>query len=197
MNQAPVVVYYDRTNGDLTLSRVTPASGQFATPVELDGTNSVDAGWSPSVSVDSTGKAHVVYVSATGDDLKYTTDAMSAPKETVDDGYRIVGTTVDGLPKPEFHFVGDDATIVLPAGGQPIVTYQDATSHELLLSSRKMDGMWQRESIAGATDPWPGAYGFFASSVIDSGNVIMSSWVIDQPNDDNWVEVFSKPVVIQ
>jgi MYXO-CTERM domain-containing protein len=197
MNQAPVVVYYDRTNGDLKLSRFNPASGQFATPVVLDGSGAIDAGWSPSVSVDATGTAHVVYVSATGDDLKYTTDAMSAPKETVDDGYRIVGTTVDGLPKPEFHFVGDDATIVLPAGGQPIVTYQDATSHELLLSSRKSDGTWTRESIAGATDPWPGAYGFFASSVIDSGNVIMSSWVIDQPNDDNWVEVFSKPVVIQ
>jgi hypothetical protein len=42
-----------------------------------------------------------------------------------------------------------------------------------------------------------GGYGFFASAVIDNGNVIMSSWVIDQPNADNWVEVFSKPVVIQ
>ncbi len=57
-NQAPVVVYYDRTNGDLKLAKFNPASGQFATPVILDGTNGVDAGWSPSVQVDSTGVSH-------------------------------------------------------------------------------------------------------------------------------------------
>jgi MYXO-CTERM domain-containing protein len=197
MNQAPVVVYYDRTNGDVKLARFNPSSGQFAVPVVIEGSAGVDAGWSPSVTVDMNGIAHVVYVNATGDNLEYKTDAMGAKSESVDDGYRIVGTTVDGLPKPEYHFVGDDATIVLPPGGQPIVTYQDATSHELMLSSRKMDGTWARESIAGGADPWMGGYGFFASSVIDNGNVIMSSWVIDQPNNDNWVEVFSKSVVIQ
>ena len=77
------------------------------------------------------------------------------------------------------------------------VAYQDATSHELLLATRKSDGTWQRESIAGNTDPWPGAYGFFASAVLADGNVVMSTWVINQPEDDNWVEVFSKPFVIQ
>jgi len=197
MNQAPVVVYYDRANGDLKISRFDTNSGKFGTAVVLDGSNGVDAGWSPTVSVDQNGVAHVAYVGATGDDLKYVTDAPSAKQETIDDGYRIVGTTVDGLPKPEFHFVGDDATIVLPAGGQPMVTYQDATSHELLIAARKSDGTWPRERVAGGADPWTGGYGFFASSVIEAGNVIMSSWVIDQPNDDNWVEVFSKPVVIQ
>lgn len=196
MNQAPVVVYYDRTNGDLKLARFNPSSNAFGTPVILDGSNGVDAGWSPSVQVDGSGVAHVTYVGATGDDLKYTTDATSAPKETVDDGYRIVGTTVDGLPKPEFHFVGDDANITIPAGGQPMITYQDATSHELLLATRKSDGTWQRESIAGNTDPWPGAYGFFAASVIADGNLVMSTWVIHQPENDNWVEVLTKPIVI-
>ncbi len=198
VNQAPVVVYYDRTNGDLKLSRFNPASGEFATPVILQGNAGIDAGWSPAVTVDSTGVAHVVYVNATGDNLEYKTDAMGAMTETIDDGYRIVGTTVDGLPKPEFHFVGDDANIVIPPGGQPIVTYQDATSHELMIASRKADGSgWATESVAGGADPWMGGYGFFASAVLDNGNVIMSSWVIDQPNADNWVEVFSKPVVIQ
>lgn len=196
MNQAPVVVYYDRTNGDLKLARYNPSNNTFGTPVILDGSDGVDAGWSPSVQVDANGVAHVTYVAATGDDLKYTTDAASAPKETVDDGYRIVGTTVDGLPKPEFHFVGDDANITIPAGGQPMVTYQDATSHELLLATRKSDGTWQRESIAGNTDPWPGAYGFFAASVIADGNLVMSTWVIHQPENDNWVEVLTKPIVL-
>jgi MYXO-CTERM domain-containing protein len=198
VDQAPVVVYYDRTNGDLKIARFDPQLGQFATPVILDGSNGVDAGWSPSVQVDETGVAHVAYVGATGDNLVYTTDAMDAPKEIVDDGYRIVGTTVDGLPKPEFHFVGDDAGLVLPAGGGgPMVVYQDATTQELLLAQRNADGTWGRTSVAGATDPWPGAYGFFASAALSSTDIVMSTWVIDQPTDENWVEVFTKPVVIQ
>jgi hypothetical protein len=196
-NQAPVVVYYDRTNGELKLSRFNPQSGQFATPVVLDGSGETDAGWSPAVQVDAAGVAHVVYVSATGDDLKYTTDATNAPKEIVDDGYRIVGTTVDGLPKPEFHFVGDDANIILVPGGSPTVVYQDATTQELLVAQKSPAGNWVRSSIAGATDPWLGAYGFFAAGALGSTDIIMSSWVINQPESDNWVEVFSKPFVIQ
>jgi hypothetical protein len=197
-NQAPVVVYYDRSNGDLKLARFNPSSGQFDTPVLLDGSGDVDAGWSPSVQVDSAGLAHVVYVSATHDDLMYTTDAMNAPKEIIDDGYRIVGTTVDGLPKPEFHFVGDDAGLVLPAGGgAPLVVYQDATTQEMLLAQRQTNGTWARTSVAGATDPWPGAYGFFASGALSATDIVMSTWVINQAEADNWVEVLTRPTVIQ
>jgi hypothetical protein len=198
MNQAPVVVYYDRANGDLKLSRFNPQSGQFATPVILDGSNGVDAGWSPAVQVDTTGVAHVVYVSATGDDLKYTTDAVGAPKETVDSGYRSVGTTVDGLPKPEFHFVGDDANLILVPGGGPTVVYQDATTQELLVAQKATDGKWSHVNVAGGVSadpavPWPGAYGFFASGALGTSEIVISTWVIDQPNYDNWVEVLSKP----
>jgi hypothetical protein len=170
----------------------------FATPVIIDGTNGVDAGWSPSVQVDANGVINVAYVGATNDDLKFTTDAAMAKKEVVDDGYRIVGMTVDGLPKPEFHFVGDDAGLVLPGNGaNPMVVYQDATTQELLLATKGADSMWTRTSVAGATDPWPGAYGFFASAALSPTDLVMSSWVIDQPNDDNWVEVFSQPLVVQ
>jgi len=196
-NQAPVVVYYDRTNGDLKLAKFSVQTGQFATPVVIDGTNGVDAGWSPSVQVDGTGVTHIAYVGATGDNLVYTTDAMNAPKEVVDDGYRIVGQTVDGLPKPEFHFVGDDAGLVLPTAAGPMVVYQDATTQEMLLAQKGMDGKWTRISIAGATMPWPGAYGFFAAAALTPTDIVMSTWVIDQPEDDNWVEVFTRPTVIQ
>jgi len=197
---APVVVYYDRTNGDLKISRFNPQTGQFATPKVLDGTMG-DDGWSPTVVVDDQGTARVAYVDATSDDLKYIEDiagsATAPTPEIVDDGYRIVGQTVDGLPKPEFHFVGDDAGIVLPAGAQPYIVYQDSTTQEMLLATRNSNGMWTHESIAGATMPWPGAYGFFASDAISGTNIVMSTWVIDQPTDDNWVEVFAKPTVVQ
>ena len=105
-----------------------------------------------------------------------------------------MGTTVDGLPKPEFHFVGDDAGLVL-ANGAPAVVYQDATTQELLLATKNDQG-WQHMSIAGATQPWPGAYGFFASDALSAQSLVMSSWVIDQPTGENWVEVFSKPIII-
>jgi hypothetical protein len=104
---------------------------------------------------------------------------------------------VDGLPKPEFHFVGDDAGLVVPPGGRPLVAYQDATTQELLLAQQQADGSWMHISIAGATDPWPGAYGFFASAALAPTEIVMSSWVIDQATNENWVEVFAKPTVIE
>ena len=198
-NQAPVVVYYDRAAGDLKLAKFNAQTGQFALPVVLDGVNT-DAGWSPSVAVDQNGVVHVAYVGSTADDLKYITDEPNRTAEIVDDGYRIVGTTVDGLPKPEFHFVGDDASLVLANGTVPMIAYQDATTQELLLAT-KNNGTWTRISIAGATDPWPGAYGFFASTGLRSTDLVMSTWVINQPSadpfDDNWVEVFTRPTTIQ
>ena len=201
-DQSPVVVYYDRSAGELKVNKFNVSAGQFGTPTVLDGTGDVDAGWSPSVAVDGAGVVHVAYVDATHDDLVYTTDAVGAKREIVDDGRRIVGTTVDGLPKPEYHFVGDDASLVLANAGQlPMIAYQDATTQELLLTTRAVDGnnnpIWNRISVAGHTDPWPGGYGFFASDVLSGTDIVMSTWVVDQPNDDNWVEVFKRQVAIQ
>jgi hypothetical protein len=195
-NHAPIVVYYDRTNGDLKVAKFDPNTGQFAAPGVLDGAGDIDAGWSPSVQVDGQGVVHVAYVDASQDDLVYITDAPGAAREVVDDGRRITGTTEDGLPKPEYHFVGDDAGLVIGTGGIPIIAYQDASTQELLLVTRSATG-WDRVSIAGATDPWPGGYGFFASSTLFGNEIIMSSFVVDQPNDDNWVEVFRRQLVAQ
>ena len=200
-NQAPVVVYYDRAKGDLKVAKFNVQSGQFAAATVLDGSNGVDAGWSPSIAVDAKGVVHVAYVGATADDLKYVTDAPSALPEVIDDGYRIVGRTVDGLPKPEFHFVGDDAGIVLPpGGGGPFVVYQDSTTQELLLAQKQPSGTWTHASIAGGTDPWPGGYGFFAADAIGKDQLVMSTWVVNLPaadfRDSNWVEVFSRPITI-
>ena len=188
----PVVTYYDRSNGDLKVSKWDAATNAFAGAITLDGSHGTDVGWSPSVQVQPDGKVAVAYVSASTDDLEYIVEGGTP--ELIDDGYRIVGTTVDGLPKPEFHFVGDDAGLVL-SNGVPQVLYQDATTQELLLATRG-DVAWTHESIAGATDPWPGAYGFFASDTLSPSALVMSSWVIDQPTDENWVEVFTRPIVI-
>lgn len=196
-NQAPVVVYYDRANGELKLAKFDPSIGQFSTPKVLEGGTGNDSGWSPTVAVGQDGTVNVAYVNAQHDDLKFITDKAGAPAEVIDDGYRIVGQSVDGLPKPTYDFVGDDATIVLPPGGTPLVAYQDSTTQELLLAGKQGDGSWTHVSVAGHTTPWPGAYGFFASGAISGTNVVMSSWVIDQPSGENWVEVFARATVIQ
>jgi hypothetical protein len=199
-NQAPVIAYYDRANGDLKVAKFNAQAGQFAAARVLDGSNGIDAGWSPSVTVDAKGVVQVAYVgTSTADDLKYVTDATNALPEVIDDGYRIVGKTVDGLPKPEFHFVGDDASIVVAPGvAGPFVAYQDATTQELLLAHKQPDGKWAHTSIAGGTSPWPGGYGFFASTAIGQDQLVMSSWVVNLPatdyRDSSWVEVFHHPL---
>jgi hypothetical protein len=196
--QAPVVAYYDRASGDLKVAKFNVQTGQFGKPAVLDGSGGVDAGWSPSVAVDARGVVNVAYVGTTADDLKFVTDAPGAVPEVIDDGYRIDGKTVDGLPRPVFHFVGNDAGLVLPPGGAPRVVYQDATTQELLLGERGADGKWTHVSIAGATTPWPGGYGFYAAGAVGGGQLAMSSWVVNLPSDRDadasWVEVFTRPL---
>ncbi|MEZ4365016.1 MAG: hypothetical protein R2939_01855 [Kofleriaceae bacterium] len=188
-DQAPVIVYYDRTAGDLRLARFDALADAFLAPEVIAGATS-DAGWSPSVVVGADGVIHVAYVAATNDDLTYWSSAAGL-EEIVDDGYRIVGTTADGLPKPEFHLVGDDATIVL-IDGAPAIVYQDATTHELLEARRSATGQWTRALVAGGEAEFVGGYGFFASASLSVSELVISSWVIDLPAQDEWVEVFRR-----
>ncbi|HEY0194179.1 MAG TPA: MYXO-CTERM sorting domain-containing protein [Kofleriaceae bacterium] len=198
-DQSPVVAYYDRAAGDLKLAKFNVAAGQFGAPRVLDGSGGIDAGWTPSVAVDAKGVVNVAYVGVLlNDDLRIVTDAPGATPQIVDDGYRIDGMTADGLPKPVFHFVGNNASLVLTAGG-PQIAYQDATTQELQLAQKGADGKWTHTSIAGGTaggtKAFAGGYGFFASDATANGQLVMSSWVINLPAetnaDENWVEVFT------
>jgi MYXO-CTERM domain-containing protein len=191
-DQTPVLAYYDRANGDLKLARLDAQGGAFTTEV-LDGGD--DVGWYPGLTIGDDGTVHVSYVSATHDDLLYI-NTMDRTRTMIDDGYRIVGTTEDGLPKPEFHFVGEDSNIVLSPSG-PAIIYQDATTHELLFSMRDENGVWQRRVIAGDEADFAGAYGFFASAAKTGDEVVISNWVIDQPHSDQWVEIFRERISIE
>jgi MYXO-CTERM domain-containing protein len=197
MNQAPVVVYYDRVNGDLKMAEFDAVAGTFKAPVVVDGAGANnDVGWYPSVTVDAEGTIHMAYQSATRDDLLYTNTKTNTP-ELIDDGYRIVGQTPEGYPKPEFHFIGNDVSLQVTTAG-PVVSYQDSTSHELLMSARKNSGEWMMSKIAGGAMPtFTGAYGFFTSSVISSSDLVISNWVIDQPNYDQWVEIHRMAIAPQ
>jgi hypothetical protein len=188
---SPVVVYYDRINGDLKSARYNAGAGAFDPPQVLDGAApgaTVDVGWYPGVAVDAADQLHVSYVGASNQDLLYL-DASTGAIEVVDDGYRVAGETGDGLPIPEFHFVGDDSGLVLGADGQPIIAYQDATSHELLVARRDAAGAWTRETLAGDEEPFAGGYGFYVSAAMAGDELALSTWVIDQPASDAWIEV--------
>ena len=191
---APIIAYYDRQNGDLKVARFNTNTGQFDRPTIMAGQNA-DSGWYPAVAVDSAGVIHTAYQGADHDDVFYK-NTMTNTQELVDDGYRIVGTTADGLPKPEYHFVGSDTQIVLTGNG-PIIAYQDSTSHELLLADKSgAMGAWRPSTIAGAEDPWQGGYGFYASATLGVNDVVVSTWVLNQQSFDNnnWVEIFRIPV---
>jgi hypothetical protein len=198
-DQSPVLAYYDRAAGELKLVRYVTANNAFGTPVVLAGgltDGQGNDGWTPTVQVDSHGVANVSYIDATNNSLMYITDAAGATAQVVDNGYRIVGQTVDGLPEPTFDIL-DNASIVLPPGAAPIIAYQDGTTQELLAAQLQSNNTWTHVSIAGATNPWPGAYGFFVSAANGPDEVVMSNWVVDQPTGSNWVQVFAKPAVIQ
>jgi hypothetical protein len=191
--QAPVVAYYDRINGDLKVARFDAEGGQFRTPEVLDGA-SADVGWYPAVAVDATGVAHIVYQNAAKDDLLYVDSATRQP-QVVDSGYRTVGTTEGGLPKPELHIVGSDSNIVLTTAG-PMVVYQDSTTHELLVAKKDGQG-WTYAAIAGHESPFVGAFGFFASAVFTGQDLVISNWVIDQPSGEQWVQIHRQQVVVE
>jgi MYXO-CTERM domain-containing protein len=191
---APVLAYYDRIHGDLRLASFDAVLGTFAEPTVLAGDDATDVGWYPSVAVDADDLVHVSYLSATADDLMYVT-ARSAP-ELVDDGRRIDGTTPEGLPKPVFHFVGDDSCVVMTNVG-PVITYQDATTHELLVAARNNAGNWEFKAVAGAESTFVGGYGFYADAAFDGQQVVISNWVLDQPSYDAWVEIHRELVVVE
>lgn len=192
---SPVLAYYDRVNGDLKIAYFDVANNAFLPPEVVDGADGADVGWYPSVWVSPDDVVHLSYVDAVRDNLLYMNLTDRVP-EVIDDGYRIDGMTSDGLPKPVYHFVGDDSGIVV-TGAFMAVAYQDATAHELLLATRQADGTWARTVIAGAEDPFAGGYGFYASADFAGEDMVMSSYVMDQGEYDYWVEVFRQPIIVE
>jgi hypothetical protein len=193
---SPILAYYDRINGDLKVARFDATAGAFAAPEVIDGADGADVGQYPSITVAADGKVHISYVDASHDNLLYVNLTDKTP-EVVDDGYRIDGTTEDGLPRPVFHLVGDDSGIVI-SGVAIAVAYQDSTTHELRLAIRDAaTNTWKSDAVAGDEDPYVGGYGFYAAAAISGTNVVMSSYVIDNLNYDFWVEVFRQPVIVE
>jgi MYXO-CTERM domain-containing protein len=197
----PVIAFYDHVKGNLMLATgSTAAGGTFMLKVldgqDASGTDTGDVGLFPSITVDAADSVHVSYQGNAPGGLRYY-NTHDARIEIVDDGYRIDGQNAEGLDQPVLHFVGADSALVLQ-GAVRMVVYQDATSHELLAATRKTDGTWMRDSIAGS-NPDDGAFGFFAQAQPTmSGNAVISSYVVNQRlrPPKFYVQLFTRPLVV-
>jgi hypothetical protein len=200
---SPVVVYYDRPNGNLMYVDFDSGAHKWNAPVILDGQDAMggdtaDVGWYPSVTIDTDGStAHIAYVDATHDNLLYVNTKTKTP-EVADDGYRAKDeVTLDGLPAPVYHLVGDSSSIQL-AGNSVLIAYQDATVEQLRLATRDpqsqpMMGKWSTAPIAGHATPFKGSYGFYAQNRVSGSQAVLSSYAINQSVDPPlfYVEIFS------
>ncbi len=192
----PILAYYDRLHGDLKVAHFDLANNKFFTPEVIDGQDGHDVGQYPSITVAADATVHISYVDASRDNLLYVNLTDRTP-QIIDDGYRIDGLTEDGLPRPVFHLVGDDSSIVT-SGATVAVAYQDATTHELRLAVRdELTHAWKHDAVAGAEDPYKGGYGFYAAAEAAGPDIVMSSYVIDNLNFNFWVEVFRQPLIVQ
>jgi hypothetical protein len=192
----PAIAYYDRGRGNLRYAEL--AGGKWVTTI-LDGEDGTgadtgDVGQYPSLAFDDAGVAHLSYVDATHDNLLYVNSKTKTP-EVADDGYRPMDEqTLDPMPlaSPVYHLVGDSSSIRV-VSGLVVIAYQDSTSEQLRFATRGQDGKWMTKDVAGHSNPFRGAYGFYANLRILNHQGIISSYAINQQLEDPsyYVEVFA------
>ncbi len=130
--------YYDRSKRALVLALESgPGSNTFAETV-LDTVTPGDRGmWARAV-IDDSGRVHVAYQDALGDQLMYTSYAGSVmTPEIVDDGTRAGDRT---------HPVGAGASIYL-VNGSPTIAYQDGINADVYVAT-KAGTSWTKNPVA-------------------------------------------------
>jgi hypothetical protein len=126
------LAYYDRIRGNLVIASDT--GGAWETTIvdgeAPDGTQTGDVGIGATLFIDDAGDWHLAYADGLSEGLRYVQvkggNQIGAP-EVVDDGLGI-----EGMPFEDGqHIVGDDASVLVTAGGEVHISYQDATSGTL------------------------------------------------------------------
>lgn len=174
-SDAPVLAFYDRTAGALLSSRFTGAG--FSEPEMLAGwghpEREGDFGANVDLIVDADGNRHFCYQDGLTDSLRYLSPELGLD-EWVDDGVRLG----DGGRDYAVHVVGDDCNMRLDPAGNPVIIYQDATGHDLLLARGNRDGGgWVRLPLRGQEATYQGAFGFYARAHLVGGTLWMSHYV--------------------
>jgi MYXO-CTERM domain-containing protein len=177
----PVVAWYDRTGGAMWVSRFIDAG--FAEPEMLAGwghpEREGDMGANVDVAVDANNNLHLCYQDGLTDSLRYLAPELGLDV-WIDDGVRIDY----GGREYANHIVGDDCNMLLDGDGNPVIVYQDATGHDLLLSRGDLvGGGWVRITLRGTEAMYQGAFGFYARAAFMGGTVWTSNYVYNNQID--------------
>lgn len=181
------LVWYDRSTGSL-YGAASADGTTWGTAFLIDGYTGPgvgDTGIGASLFVDMGGLWHVTYVNGTDEELRYAqvNAGTVTVRERIDDG-ATNGTTPhdDGR-----HVVGDDSSVVVTAGGEVRVAYQDATDAVTMLARRSAPGTWTIE-VLDDTD----ASGFWVEQEVTTAGSSVASWW-RQPDDTNGVRITEVP----
>lgn len=183
LDGSPVVAWYDRYHGALLWSRFVDAG--FTEPEQLAGWGidqgremptglEGDMGANVDIAVDAEGNFHLCYQDGATDSLRYLAPELGH-SEWIDDGVRV---DTDGR-EYAVHVVGDDCNIRIAADGDPVVVYQDATGHDLLMLHRDSQGSWVRSALRGHENNYRGAAGFWASVELVGDEAWITHYVYD------------------
>lgn len=178
---APLIVYYDRLDGDLRLAS-SDGMGGYALRT-LDGDDPMepsDVGQHATIALSSDGTIGIAYFDATRDDLVYY-ELGTRERQIVD----------DGITPPDLRLVGADASLSFDAQGQPAIAYQDPTLIDLLYARRTgSPAMWSSEILRGAPDASGSdgmASGFYAAQVIRDGRAYISNVDVTFDEESNLI----------
>ncbi len=169
------IAYYDRLHGNLGMA--SHASGAWVSKVvdgeDAAGKDTGDVGVGASLFIDASNDWHIAYVDGLAESLRYvklTGGTKVGVPEVIDNGLGIGAVPfVDGQ-----HLVGDDANIVVTAGGEVRVSYQDATAgklHYAVGTAAADKHTWKVQAIA--QDHFAGAF----SRIIElDGKLQLVNW---------------------
>ena len=171
----PVAAWYDPTRESVRVAR----RGAVETVAEGGGAF-VDAG------IDARGRLHLCFQDANTHGLRYLAPEAGRD-EWVDDGVR------EGPGRGlESHLVGADCALRFDADGRPLVVYQDATGHALLVARRGADGVWTRTTLRGDAATYDGSHGFATRAAVVGEALWVSHLVLDPAGDH--LEVLRAPL---
>lgn len=187
--------WYDRSGGDLWVSETGNDTNMWGEPELIAGWSHPerrgDLGANVNLASDAQGNLHLCFQDGATDTLRYLSPNLERDEE-VDDGVRL---GIDGR-EHALHVVGEDCRISFDDRGRVLISYQDSTGHDLVVSRRDDAGSWLRVIVRGPTlDDRQSASGFYARSISLGSEMVLSHYLFDHQAEPprEYLEVINIP----